>query len=157
MTRRPPKSTLFPYTTLFRPRGAGPGVRHRHHRHHGRGAQAPQHRGRQRRGRGAGEGRQAGQEEKERRLIASTMGAVTLGELARQHSLELAGDAATRIEGVCTLDPGKPGHLAFLANPKYRRQLAGTRAGAVVLAKKDAAGFAGNALVAKDPYLAYAR
>src|SRR2546422_2311878 len=29
MIRRPPRSTLFPYTTLFRSRGP-------HHRHHGR-------------------------------------------------------------------------------------------------------------------------
>jgi UDP-3-O-[3-hydroxymyristoyl] glucosamine N-acyltransferase len=85
------------------------------------------------------------------------MGVATLGELAKEHALELAGDAATRIEGVCTLDPGKPGHLAFLANPRYKKLLAGTRAAAVVLAKKDAAGFTGNALIAKDPYLAYAR
>src|SRR3712207_8407903 len=27
MIRRPPRSTLFPYTTLFRSRGAAPGVR----------------------------------------------------------------------------------------------------------------------------------
>src|SRR5262245_65258885 len=27
MMRRPPRSTLFPYTTLFRPRGAGRGAR----------------------------------------------------------------------------------------------------------------------------------
>jgi len=85
------------------------------------------------------------------------MAAATLGELARQHSLELAGDAAVRVDGVCTLDPGKPGCLAFLANPRYKKHLAATRAAAVVLAKKDAAGFTGNALIAKDPYLAYAR
>src|SRR3989441_12847816 len=28
MIRRPPRSTLFPYTTLFRSRPAGPGLRH---------------------------------------------------------------------------------------------------------------------------------
>src|SRR5437879_10514327 len=28
MTRRPPRSTLFPYTTLFRSRGAGSGIDH---------------------------------------------------------------------------------------------------------------------------------
>src|SRR5215204_7272918 len=28
MIRRPPRSTLFPYTTLFRSRDADPGVRH---------------------------------------------------------------------------------------------------------------------------------
>src|SRR5438094_4067251 len=38
MLRRPPRSTLFPYTTLFRsvrrPRGRGEHGRERHHRHH---------------------------------------------------------------------------------------------------------------------------
>src|SRR5690349_10289392 len=71
--------------------------------------------------------------------------------------LEVAGDPATVIRGVCTLSPGEPGCLAFLANPRYRPQLAETRAAAVVLGKRDAAGFKGNALVAKDPYLAFAR
>src|SRR5438093_12382902 len=42
MIRRPPRSTLFPYTTLFRSEQPAPGLRgHRlgrllHHRHHGR-------------------------------------------------------------------------------------------------------------------------
>src|SRR6266852_9245123 len=42
MLRRPPRSTLFPYTTLFRPERRGDGGlhvgrggrRHRHYRHH---------------------------------------------------------------------------------------------------------------------------
>ena len=88
--------------------------------------------------------------------------APTLGELAQRFrdtlpDLELAGDPATPIEGVCTLAPGEPGCLAFLANPKYRAQLASTKAAAVVLGRRDAAGYSGNALIAKDPYLAYAR
>ena len=87
---------------------------------------------------------------------------VTLGELAQRlkagmPELEVAGDPATVIRGVCTLSPGEPGCLSFLANPRYRPQLAATRAEAVVLSKRDAAGHAGNALVAKDPYLAFAR
>jgi UDP-3-O-[3-hydroxymyristoyl] glucosamine N-acyltransferase len=88
--------------------------------------------------------------------------APTLGELAQRlkpglPELELVGDPDVRIHGVCTLSPGEPGCLAFLANPKYRPQLAATRAAAVVLGRKDAAGFSGNALVARDPYLAFAR
>ncbi|MGQ0586795.1 MAG: UDP-3-O-(3-hydroxymyristoyl)glucosamine N-acyltransferase [Gammaproteobacteria bacterium] len=88
--------------------------------------------------------------------------APTLGELAQRFKgglpeLALAGDPATVIRGVCTLAPGEPGGLAFLANPRYRPQLASTRAAAVVLGRRDAAGFKGNALIAKDPYLAFAR
>jgi len=88
--------------------------------------------------------------------------APTLGELAQRFKaglpeLALAGDPATPIRGVCTLSPGEPGCLAFLANPRYRGQLAETRAAAVVIGLRDAAGFKGNALIAKDPYLAFAR
>jgi UDP-3-O-[3-hydroxymyristoyl] glucosamine N-acyltransferase len=88
--------------------------------------------------------------------------ASTLGELAQRFragmpELEVAGDPGTVIRGVCTLAPGEPGCLGFLANPRYRAQLATTRAAAVVLGKRDAADYAGNALIAKDPYLAFAR
>ncbi|MBI3171902.1 MAG: UDP-3-O-(3-hydroxymyristoyl)glucosamine N-acyltransferase, partial [Hydrocarboniphaga effusa] len=81
----------------------------------------------------------------------------TLGELAGRFSLELKGDPALEIRGVCTLDPGEPGGLSFLANPRYRGQLAQTQAAAVILGQADARSFRGNALIAKDPYLAYAR
>src|SRR5207249_9807176 len=43
-TRRPPTSTLFPYTTLFRSRPAGPGTRHARGRGgHARGARSEEH------------------------------------------------------------------------------------------------------------------
>ncbi|MGH8028930.1 MAG: UDP-3-O-(3-hydroxymyristoyl)glucosamine N-acyltransferase [Arenimonas sp.] len=88
--------------------------------------------------------------------------APTLGELAQRFKaglpeLEVAGNPATVIRGVCTLSPGEPGCLAFLANPRYRPQLASSKAAAVVLGKRDAAGYQGNALITKDPYLAFAR
>lgn len=85
------------------------------------------------------------------------MGEITLAELAAQHGLRLQGGGDLRIRGVCTLTPGKPGHLGFLANPKYRSQLATSAAGAVVLGEGDAAGSPLPALIAKDPYLAFAR
>ncbi len=88
--------------------------------------------------------------------------APTLGDLAQRFraglpELEVVGDPTTVIRGLCTLSPGEPDCLAFLANPRYRAQLAETRAAAVVLGRRDAAGFKGNALVARDPYLAFAR
>ncbi|MCC2654918.1 MAG: lpxD [Panacagrimonas sp.] len=81
----------------------------------------------------------------------------TLGELASRFGLEPRGDAATPIGGVCNLKPGKPGCLSFLSNPKYRAQLADTQAAAVIVTPRDAAGLKTAGLVAKDPYLAYAR
>src|SRR5438105_11264415 len=44
MIRRPPRSTLFPYTTLFRSRGAGPAHVRRALRLRARQARGPQHR-----------------------------------------------------------------------------------------------------------------
>lgn len=81
----------------------------------------------------------------------------TLTELASRFGLELRGDGATAIHGLCTLAPGEPGHLSFLANPQYRSQLPATRASAVIVAARDAGSLPSAGLVAPDPYLAFAR
>lgn len=81
----------------------------------------------------------------------------TVAELAERFALELRGDGALRIQGVGTLANAGSGQLAFLANPRYRGQLADTTAGAVVMRAEDAQDFAGTALVAEDPYTAFAR
>ena len=65
---------------------------------------------------------------------------LSLGELAVRFGCELRGDPDTRIERVATLANADGGSLAFLANPRYRAQLAETHAAAVVLGKQDAAG-----------------
>ncbi len=78
-------------------------------------------------------------------------------DLAAQFDLELRGDPAHVIEGVATLARAGAHQLAFLANPRYRSQLAATGAGLVVMRAEDAEGFAGNALIAKDPYAAFAK
>ncbi len=82
----------------------------------------------------------------------------TLAELARRFGLELHGDGARVIDGVATLARAEPDQLGFLANPRYRSQLATTRAGAIVLRSDDRPLRAEGAfLVARDPYLAFAR
>lgn len=83
--------------------------------------------------------------------------ALNLGEIAAKLGLELRGDAALAIEGVCALEPGEPGHLSFVADPKYARQLATTRASAVVLHPKQAGDWAGNALLTSNPHAGFAR
>jgi len=77
--------------------------------------------------------------------------------LAERFSLGLHGDGSTRVDGVGTLANATPGQLAFLANPRYRQQLGETRAGVVVMRAEDAQGYPGTALVAADPYAAFAR
>ncbi|HZX80592.1 MAG TPA: UDP-3-O-(3-hydroxymyristoyl)glucosamine N-acyltransferase [Lysobacter sp.] len=81
----------------------------------------------------------------------------TAGDLAGRFGLELRGDSATQVRGVATIAEATPDRLTFLSNSKYRAQLAGTRAGIVVLAEADADAAPGTALVARDPYSAYAR
>ncbi|WP_240124907.1 UDP-3-O-(3-hydroxymyristoyl)glucosamine N-acyltransferase [Thermomonas alba] len=85
----------------------------------------------------------------------STQG-FTASDLARRFGLELRGDDRD-VQGVATLASADPSQLSFLANPRYRSQLAHTRAGVVVLRAEDAEAFAGTALVARDPYAAFAR
>ncbi len=81
----------------------------------------------------------------------------TAAWLAERFGLGLHGDGTASVSAVATLATAGPGQLAFLANPRYRGQLADTRAGIVVLRAADADGYAGTALVAADPYSAYAR
>jgi UDP-3-O-[3-hydroxymyristoyl] glucosamine N-acyltransferase len=78
-------------------------------------------------------------------------------DLARQFGLDIQGDGAVRVHGVGTLARAEPGQLAFLANSKYRAQLADSRASVVVMRADDAATHAGTALLARDPYAAFAR
>ena len=55
--------------------------------------------------------------------------AFTAAELAERFALQLHGDGSTRVSGVATLAHAGPAQLAFLANPRYRPQLAGSAAG----------------------------
>ena len=82
---------------------------------------------------------------------------ISVEDLARRFALDVRGDVSRAVEGVGTLAGAGPGQLAFLANPKYRSQLATTGAGVVVLREEDAAGFPGTALIARDPYAAFAK
>lgn len=82
---------------------------------------------------------------------------VTLGQLAERIGGELYGDAACVVTGVATLQGAQPGDITFLANPRYRKYLASTRASAVILSPKDKADCATAAVVVANPYVGYAR
>jgi UDP-3-O-[3-hydroxymyristoyl] glucosamine N-acyltransferase len=81
----------------------------------------------------------------------------TAAQLAERLGLAVHGDPSARVSGVATLARAAPPDLAFLANPRYRAQLASSRAGIVVMRAEDAEGHAGTALLARDPYSAFAR
>ncbi len=86
----------------------------------------------------------------------------TLAELSQRFGLELRGDGDVLIHGVATLASAAGGQLAFLANPRYRGQLAGSAAAAVVLRADDADAATTpdlnrSVLIARDPYAAFAK
>lgn len=81
----------------------------------------------------------------------------TLAELAQAFGLEAHGDGERAICGVATLSRAGPEQLGFLANPRYRRDLTSSRAGVVVLRAEDLEHWSGDALIAADPYAAFAR
>ncbi|MGV3570339.1 MAG: UDP-3-O-(3-hydroxymyristoyl)glucosamine N-acyltransferase [Ramlibacter sp.] len=82
-----------------------------------------------------------------------------LGSIVAALGGELHGDATLRIEGLAPLDAAGPQHLSFLSNPKYRQQLAASRAGCVIVgpAVREQALARGACIVADDPYLYFAR
>lgn len=82
---------------------------------------------------------------------------MTLGELAVRFGCQLRGDPAVVVQRVATLEAATPDALAFLANNKYRGHLAQTRAAAVVLDAASADACPVPVLIAKNPYLTYAR
>ena len=78
-----------------------------------------------------------------------------LSELAAKLGLTLKGEDKN-VSGVATLEEAGPGDISFLANPKYIPQLAGTKAGAVVI-HSDHSAEVGTALVSTDPYRDFSR
>ena len=77
-------------------------------------------------------------------------------ELAQRFELDLRGEDRP-VHGVGTLAGASPALLSFLANPRYRAQLAETAAGVVVLREEDADARNGTVLVARDPYTTFAK
>lgn len=81
----------------------------------------------------------------------------TIGELAQLVDAELVGDANCKIQKVATLANAREGDLSFLSNARYKNLMATTKASAVIVANEDRDLLNGNGLVARDPYLAYAK
>jgi UDP-3-O-[3-hydroxymyristoyl] glucosamine N-acyltransferase len=103
---------------------------------------------------------QGSQQEKMCKGVRGNMTPTTsyhIEELGERFGLEPRGDGSAVIRGVASLAHARRDELAFLANPRYARDLAGTHAGVVVLAAKHASASPVPVLIATDPYLAYAR
>lgn len=81
----------------------------------------------------------------------------TLAELSTVSGAELLGDPQRLIDKVATLADADEASVSFLANPRYKNQLCGTRAGAVVLSRDDADDCPVDCLISDNPYLAHAK
>jgi len=80
-----------------------------------------------------------------------------LSELAARTGASVVGDGSVDIVRMGTLEEADRGAIAFLANPKYRGQLAGTRASAVIVAPDVVGETALPKLVSANPYATYAK
>jgi UDP-3-O-[3-hydroxymyristoyl] glucosamine N-acyltransferase len=85
------------------------------------------------------------------------MAALTLGEVADRLGLECRGERTRRLTGLANLALANEQQLSFLANPKYRKFLDDTRAGAIIVARELAETAKFDCLISDNPYLSYAR
>lgn len=80
-----------------------------------------------------------------------------LADIAAQLGGRVLGDGDTRVTQVATLENARAQHISFLTNSKYRAQLAGTQAGAVILGEADADATELPRIISDNPYAYFAR
>ena len=61
---------------------------------------------------------------------------MTVQEIAGWLGGEVSGDSSTAIKGVAKIEEAQAGDITFLANPKYEKFLATTKASAILVSKK---------------------
>jgi UDP-3-O-[3-hydroxymyristoyl] glucosamine N-acyltransferase len=82
----------------------------------------------------------------------------SLAELASRIGGTVEGDGSVRIRGLASLEEAGQGELSFYGNPRYRKELATTRASAVLLPPDEPVSRADVAWVrVASPHLAFAR
>ena len=81
----------------------------------------------------------------------------SLQELADEVGGKAHGQSVNPISSVATIQNAGPGCITFLANRQYFKYLGNTKAEAVILSEKDLSHCPVNAIVVKNPYLAYAK
>ena len=84
-------------------------------------------------------------------------GPLTLGEIASRLGGRLVGGAGVLIEQVGSLEHAGPRQIAFFSGPRYRAQLAVTRAGAVIVPPAAAQQTKLPRIVSDQPYAYFAR
>ncbi|MBW8190885.1 UDP-3-O-(3-hydroxymyristoyl)glucosamine N-acyltransferase [Neiella marina] len=85
------------------------------------------------------------------------MTSITLSVLAEHIGADIDCDGSAVVVGLNTLENANAQQVSFLANKKYKSQLADTNALAVIVSPKEAALISGRALIMDNPYLGYAK
>ncbi|MBK9160301.1 MAG: UDP-3-O-(3-hydroxymyristoyl)glucosamine N-acyltransferase [Nitrosomonadales bacterium] len=85
------------------------------------------------------------------------MSTFSLADIAARLGGRVLGDGGVRVAQIATLENAQPDHISFLTNSKYRAQLAGTKAGAVILGEADADSTPLPRIVSDNPYAYFAR
>lgn len=81
----------------------------------------------------------------------------SLREIADRFGGEVVGDPDVRVSHVATLENAGDGAIAFLANPRYLRQVGATKAAAVILPPSARDATSAARIVDDNPYLYFAR
>jgi UDP-3-O-[3-hydroxymyristoyl] glucosamine N-acyltransferase len=84
-------------------------------------------------------------------------GPFRLAEIVARFGGELVGDQDVVVRQIGTLSGAGPGELSFLAHPKYRSELAATRAAAVIVSESERGATVLPRIVCRDPYAYFAR
>jgi UDP-3-O-[3-hydroxymyristoyl] glucosamine N-acyltransferase len=79
----------------------------------------------------------------------------TLAELAGYVDGQIRGDANTIIRSASTLSRAGEGDISFLANNKYEKELATTKASAVIVGRDTVTSVTVPLLICEDPYYAF--
>lgn len=85
------------------------------------------------------------------------MPALTLAELQTRLGGTIRGDAATRIDGVASLEQAKPNQLGFLLSRKYLAQAQASSAGALIVPENLAVDLPQACLALANPHAGFAR
>jgi UDP-3-O-[3-hydroxymyristoyl] glucosamine N-acyltransferase len=81
---------------------------------------------------------------------------LSLAAIVEKLGGRIAGDPATCVSQVGSLENADAGRIAFFSNPRYKSKLAGTKAGAVVLSPESEGLTAIPRIVAENPYAYFA-
>jgi UDP-3-O-[3-hydroxymyristoyl] glucosamine N-acyltransferase len=81
----------------------------------------------------------------------------TLAEIAKHIDGVVLGDELFQVDGFATLKHATKHQISFLSNLKYKKFLAMSSAGAIIVSAESATLAPNNAIVVDDPYVAYAK